>query len=75
MTELFTQILLTASYCLDLQYAIEDTFGQFNSTHYTPADTATDVYYFAFKLLPITTKQPGGQKSHFSCKNIVDIRT
>ena len=60
MTKLFTRVLLTASYCLDLRYAIKDAFGQFNSTHYTLADAATNVYYLALKLLTTIIRQPSG---------------
>ena len=44
VTELFTRVSLTASYCLELRYAIEDAFGQFNSTHHTPADQCSYQY-------------------------------
>ena len=75
VTELFTRVSLTASYCLELRYAIEDAFGQFNSTHHTPADAATDVYHLALELSTTITRRPSGRKSHLSCKDIVDIGT
>ena len=75
VTELFTWVSLTASYCLELRYAIEDAFGQFNSTHHTPADAATDVYHLALELSTTITRRPSGWKSHLSCKDIVDIGT
>ena len=75
MTELFTRVLLTASYYLELRYAIEDAFSQFNSIYYTPANVATNVYYLALKLLTTIIRQPSGRKSHLSCKDIINIGT
>ena len=43
-------MLLTASYCLDLQEAIEYTFNKVNSTHYTIADAANNVFKLSKKL-------------------------
>ena len=37
-------MLLTTSYCLDLQKAIEYTFSKINSTHYTIIDVANNVF-------------------------------
>ena len=43
--------------------------------HYMPVDAATDVYHLVLKLLPTIMRRPSRQKSHFSCKDIVDIGT
>ena len=43
-------MLLTASYCLDLQEAIEYTFSEVNSTHHTIADTADNIFKLSKKL-------------------------
>ena len=49
-------MLLTISYCLDLQEAIEYTFGEVNSTYYTIADTADDIFKLSKKLYKEITK-------------------
>ena len=41
---------LTASYCLDLQEAIEYTFGEVNSTHHNMVDIANNVFKLSKKL-------------------------
>jgi hypothetical protein len=38
------------------------------------ADIAINVYHLVLKLLTTITKQFSGQKSHLSCKDIVNIR-
>ena len=43
-------MLLTASYCLDLQEAIEYIFGEVNSTYYTIADAADNIFKLGEKL-------------------------
>ncbi len=48
--EFFYKVLLTASYCLDLWEAIEYTFGEVNSTYYTMADAANNVFKLGKKL-------------------------
>ena len=39
------------------------------------ADAATHIYYFVLKLSTTIIKQPSGQKSYFSYKDIVNIKT
>ena len=75
VTELFTRVSLTASYCLDLQEAMEDAFGEYNSTHHMPADVTTNVYHLALELSANIARQPDGWKSYLNCKDIVNIRT
>jgi len=48
--ELFYKVLLTISYYLDLQEAIEYTFDKVNSTYYTIADTANNIFKLGKKL-------------------------
>ena len=57
-------MLLTASYCLDLQEAMEYTFGEVNSTYYTIADAADDVFKLSEKLRKDITKKEERRKSH-----------
>ena len=40
-----------------------------------PADVATNVYHLVLELLPTIMRWPSRQKSHFSCKDIVNIGT
>ena len=49
-------MLLTANYCLDLQEAIEYIFGEVNSTYYTIADAADNVFKLGKKLYKEITK-------------------
>ena len=43
-------MLLTVSYCLDLREAIEYIFSEVNSTYYTIADAADNVFKLSKKL-------------------------
>jgi hypothetical protein len=54
--ELFCKVLLTTSYYLDLQEAIEHTFSKVNSTHYTIADAADNIFKLSEKLYKEITK-------------------
>ena len=56
ITELFHKVLLTASYYLDLQEAIEHIFGEVNSTHYIIVDVADNIFKFGKKLYKEITK-------------------
>ena len=56
-------MLLTASYCLGLREAIEYTFGEVNSTHYTIADAASDIFKLSEKLHKDIAKEEERQKS------------
>ena len=49
-------MLLTASYCLDLQEAIEYIFGKVNSTYYTIADAVDNIFKLSKKLHKKITK-------------------
>ena len=48
--ELFRKVLLTVSYCLDLREAIKYIFSEVNSTHYTIADAADNIFKLSKKL-------------------------
>ena len=48
--EIFRKVLLTASYCLDLQEAIEYIFSKVNNTYYTIADIANNIFRLSDKL-------------------------
>jgi hypothetical protein len=54
--ELFYKVLLTTSYCLDLREAIEYTFSKVNSTYYTIADAANNIFKLSEKLYKEITK-------------------
>ena len=49
-------MLLTVSYCLDLQEAIKYIFSKVNSTYYTIADAADDIFKLSKKLYKEITK-------------------
>ena len=49
-------MLLTVSYYLDLREAIKYIFGEVNSTHYTIADAADNIFKLGKKLYKEITK-------------------
>ena len=66
---------LTASYCLDLREAIEYIFGEVNSTHYTIADAANDVFRLSDKLREEIAKVDKRRKSRLpNCRDIITVR-
>jgi hypothetical protein len=62
--ELFRKVSLTASYCLDLQEAMEYIFGKVNSTYYTIADAADNIFKLSEKLYKEIAKVDKRRKSH-----------
>src|SRR6266700_4201435 len=73
--ELFYKVSLTASYCLDLQEAIEYIFSKVNSTHYTIADTANNIFKLGKKLYKEITKVNKREKSYLlNCWDIIIVR-
>jgi len=74
ITELFRKVLLIASYYLDLREAIEYIFGEVNSTHYTIADTADDIFKLSKKLYKEIAKVNKRWKSRLlNCRDIIIV--
>ena len=67
-------MLLTVSYCLNLQEAIKYIFNKANSTHYTIADTADNIFKLSKKLYKKITKVDKIWKSHLlNCQDIITV--
>ena len=68
-------MLLTASYCLDLQKAIEYMFSKINNTHYTIADAANNVFKFGKKLYKKIAKVNETRKSRLlNCQDTITVK-
>ena len=68
-------MLLTVSYYLDLREAIKYIFGEVNSTHYTIADAADNIFKLGKKLYKEITKVDKIWKSRLpNYQNVITVK-